>query len=219
MHSALSINNGIAWKSFRKALFLACVGLPSPVLAQTVTPHPSRQPAGAHHPRTGTAASPHAQATVRASNTAESISVHSAHRSHGQISIVSADAIRAQIPGASPLKALNRLPGVMFNSTDAMGLDIWSLQLYMRGFDQTQIGMSLDGMPLGEMVYRNYNGLSIGQAISSQNIAQVVASPVRDRRQRLRPTTWVARSPMSAGTPRKRRVPRLIRDLAAIPRS
>ncbi|MFT8674699.1 MAG: TonB-dependent receptor [Acetobacter sp.] len=114
---------------------------------------------------------------ARASTTAEEVQVAGILRSKAKMSVVSASMIRDQVTGASPLKALNRLPGVMFNSADALGQDVWSLQLYMRGFDQTQIGMSLDGIPLGEMIYRNYNGLPITQALASQNIAQVDVSP------------------------------------------
>lgn len=84
--------------------------------------------------------------------------------------------LREQVPGTSPAKALNRLPGVMFQSADPFGAYEWSISLYMRGFSQAQLGFTLDGVPLGDQQYNNYNGLSISRAITSDNVSSVDVS-------------------------------------------
>lgn len=78
-----------------------------------------------------------------------------------------------QVPGTNPLKVLAQLPGVQFQSDDPQGLDTYAVQLYMHGFVQNEIGMTLDGIPLGEPTFRNYNGLNPLQAISSENVERL----------------------------------------------
>ncbi|MBB5684662.1 TonB-dependent receptor [Sphingobium boeckii] len=73
-------------------------------------------------------------------------------------------------PGTSPLKAIEKLPSVNFQSADAFGAYEWSQRLSIRGFNQNQIGFTLDGIPLGDHSYGNVNGLHISRAISSENI-------------------------------------------------
>jgi iron complex outermembrane receptor protein len=63
-------------------------------------------------------------------------------------------------PGTSMQKALNFLPGVMAQSIDALGANEQSLSLQVRGFNTTHLGYTLDGMPLGDGAYNNYNGLT-----------------------------------------------------------
>jgi iron complex outermembrane receptor protein len=78
--------------------------------------------------------------------------------------------------GTSPLQALNKLPGVNFNSADSLGNYEWGSRISMRGFSQNQLGFTLDDVPLGDMSYRNYNGLHISRAISSENIGKIAVS-------------------------------------------
>lgn len=80
----------------------------------------------------------------------------------------------AQFPaGTSPLKAIEKLPGVNFQSTDPYGAYEWSTSIVVRGFNQNQMGFTLDGVPLGDMSYANHNGLHISRAIMSENIGRV----------------------------------------------
>jgi iron complex outermembrane receptor protein len=79
-------------------------------------------------------------------------------------------------PGTSPLKALEKLPGVSFQSADPFGAYEWSTHISIRGFNQNQLGFTLDGIPLGDMSYRNSNGLHISRAISSENVGSVTVS-------------------------------------------
>ncbi len=75
-------------------------------------------------------------------------------------------------PGTSIQKDLNFLPGVMAQSIDALGLNEQSLSLQVRGFSTTHLGYSLDGMPLGDGAYNNYNGLTISRALISENLGR-----------------------------------------------
>ena len=75
-------------------------------------------------------------------------------------------------PGTSVQKALNFLPGVMAQSIDALGLNEQSLSLQVRGFNTTHLGYTLDGMPLGDGAYNNYNGLTISRALISENLGR-----------------------------------------------
>jgi iron complex outermembrane recepter protein len=80
------------------------------------------------------------------------------------------------LPGTSPLKVLDKLPGVNFQSADPFGAYEWSTSFSIRGFNQSQLGFTLDGVPLGDMSYGNNNGLHISRAISSENIGSVQVS-------------------------------------------
>jgi iron complex outermembrane receptor protein len=89
--------------------------------------------------------------------------------------ITRADMLKA-VPGTSPLKVLEKLPGVNFQSADPFGSYEWSTRFSIRGFSQGQLGFTLDGVPLGDMSYGNNNGLHISRAISSENIGRVAVS-------------------------------------------
>ncbi len=75
-------------------------------------------------------------------------------------------------PGTSAQKALNFLPGVSAQSIDALGVNEQSLSLQVRGFSTTHLGYTLDGMPLGDGAYNNYNGLTISRALISENLGR-----------------------------------------------
>ncbi|NHN89785.1 TonB-dependent receptor [Acetobacter conturbans] len=138
------------------------------------TPHKTN----AHTPdKTQVAATPKkSRLSSLQSKKGETLSVVVRRISHGTQTTVSQSLIAQGIPGANPMKALGLAPGIMFNSNDSMGIDNYAAQIYMHGFQQQEIGMTLDDMPLGEMTYRNYNGLNPLQAISSENIARIDVS-------------------------------------------
>jgi iron complex outermembrane receptor protein len=85
--------------------------------------------------------------------------------------VTSADISRL-VPGSSPLKAIEKLPGVNFQSADAFGNYEWAVRISLRGFNQNQLGFTLDDVPLGDMSYGNVNGLHISRAIISENIGR-----------------------------------------------
>lgn len=93
-----------------------------------------------------------------------------------QVQGVTAAAIALEAPGTSPLKAIENLPGVSFQSADPFGNYEWSARITIRGFNQNQLGFTLDGVPLGDMSYGNHNGLHISRAISSENVAEVTVA-------------------------------------------
>ncbi|WDS38010.1 TonB-dependent receptor [Pseudoxanthomonas sp.] len=74
-------------------------------------------------------------------------------------------------PGTSLQKALNVLPGVNAQSVDALGSNEQSMTLSLRGFNSTRLGYTLDGIPMGDGAYNNYNGLTINRALISENMA------------------------------------------------
>ncbi|WP_199098163.1 TonB-dependent receptor [Dyella sp. ASV21] len=90
-----------------------------------------------------------------------------------QVQKVTSEDIKAQAPGTSPLKVIDKLPGVNFQSADPWGAYEWSTQIFLHGFDQSRLGFTLDGIPLGNMSYGTTTGLQITRAISSDNISTV----------------------------------------------
>lgn len=89
---------------------------------------------------------------------------------------LTAAALELEVPGTSPLKAIEKLPGVNFQSADPFGAYEWSTRIAIRGFNQNQLGFTLDGVPLGDMSYGNHNGLHISRAISSENVGLVTVA-------------------------------------------
>jgi outer membrane receptor protein involved in Fe transport len=91
----------------------------------------------------------------------------------------SAVALEAQevqkiLPGASPLKAIQTLPGVLFVTADPWGNNEQNESLFVHGFSTQQLGYTFDGVPLGDQSYGNYNGLSPSRAVTSENVDRVI---------------------------------------------
>ena len=80
------------------------------------------------------------------------------------------------LPGISPLKAIQTLPGVLYITADPWGYNEQNAQLFLHGFASNQLGYTMDGVPLGDQSYGNYNGLSPQRAIISENVGRVVVS-------------------------------------------
>ena len=87
-----------------------------------------------------------------------------------QVTEISNQDIKLTVAGASPFIAIQKLPGVNFQSADPFGVYEWSTRITLRGFNQNQLGFTLDGVPLGDMSYGNTNGLHISRAIIADNI-------------------------------------------------
>ncbi|HWK48656.1 MAG TPA: Plug domain-containing protein, partial [Steroidobacter sp.] len=87
-----------------------------------------------------------------------------------QVQRITSENLDVLPPGTSLQKMLNRLPGVNAQSVDALGSNEQSMSLSLRGFNTTRLGYTLDGMPLGDGAYNNYNGLSISRALISENL-------------------------------------------------
>lgn len=93
-----------------------------------------------------------------------------------QVQRISSADIDILTAGTSPLKAIQKLPGVNFQSADPFGAYEWAERVSIRGFNQNQLGFTLDGIPLGDGTYGNTNGLHISRAISSENIRETRVS-------------------------------------------
>ncbi|EQB14730.1 TonB-denpendent receptor [Sphingobium quisquiliarum P25] len=93
-----------------------------------------------------------------------------------QVQEIQSQDIVTLTPGTNPLKAIEKLPSVNFQSSDPFGAYEWSQRVTIRSFSQNQLGFTFDGIPLGDMSYGNHNGLHITRAISSENIGSVRVS-------------------------------------------
>lgn len=80
------------------------------------------------------------------------------------------------LPGISPLKAIQTLPGVVFETADPWGNNEQNEALFVHGFSTQQLGYTMDNVPLGDQQYGNYNGLSVSRALISENVGRVVLS-------------------------------------------
>ena len=68
------------------------------------------------------------------------------------------------------------MPSVNFQAADPYGSYEWAVRISLRGFNQNQLGFTLDDIPLGDMSYGNWNGLHISRAITDENIGRIVIS-------------------------------------------
>lgn len=89
---------------------------------------------------------------------------------------IPASEIQKILPGVSPLKAIQTLPGVLYVTADPWGNNEQNAQIFIHGFAGNQLGYTMDGIPLGDQSYGNYNGLSPQRAVISENVARVVVS-------------------------------------------
>lgn len=105
----------------------------------------------------------------------EEIRVFGGGSTRQMVTISSAELSRAA-PGTSAMKMLQRLPSVNFMSADPFGAYEWSTRMTVRGFDQDQLGFTLDDIPLGPMEYDSERGLNINRAIISENIRRTTVS-------------------------------------------
>lgn len=84
--------------------------------------------------------------------------------------------IQKILPGVSPLKAIQTLPGVLYITADPWGNNEQNAQTFIHGFASNQLGYTMDGIPLGDQSYGNYNGLSPQRAVISENVGRVVVA-------------------------------------------
>lgn len=93
-----------------------------------------------------------------------------------QTQTLKSEILDLKAPGTSPIKLVERLPGVNYTGADAYGAYEWAVRINVRGFAQQQMGFTLDGVPLGDMSYGNFNGLHISRALISENMGEVKMS-------------------------------------------
>ncbi|MBB5367858.1 MULTISPECIES: TonB-dependent receptor [unclassified Janthinobacterium] len=122
------------------------------------------------------AAAPEGEGEAAAATSAVQVVEVTGQGQSRQVQNITRADLQKAIPGTSPLLTLEKLPGVSFQSADPFGAYEWSTRFSIRGFNQNQLGFTLDGVPLGDMSYGNNNGLHISRAISSENIGRVAVS-------------------------------------------
>lgn len=93
-----------------------------------------------------------------------------------QVQQIAQEDLALLTPGTSPLKAIEKLPSVNVQGADPFGAYEWAQRVSIRGFNQNQLGFTLDGIPLGDASYGNVNGLHISRAIISENIGRTRVS-------------------------------------------
>ncbi len=93
-----------------------------------------------------------------------------------QVQELSSEALRTLVPATSPLKAIEKLPGVNFQSADAFGNYEWSQRISIRAFNQNQLGFTFDGIPLGDASYGNHNGAHLSRVVIPENVGSVRVS-------------------------------------------
>ncbi|WP_386069542.1 TonB-dependent receptor [Tahibacter sp. UC22_41] len=110
-----------------------------------------------------------AAAEAEASQTLDTVSVIGQGETRQVQRVLPEEAI-AKPTGTSPLKLLDKLPGVHVEAADPWGNYEWSTRISLRGFNQNRLGFTLDGIPLGDMSYGNTNGLHISRALIAENL-------------------------------------------------
>ena len=98
-----------------------------------------------------------------------------AHETRSTVALETKE-IQKVLPGANPLKAIQTLPGVNFQTADPWGNNEQNESLFVHGFSTQQLGYTMDGVALGDQQYGNYNGLSVSRAVTSENVARVTLS-------------------------------------------
>lgn len=93
-----------------------------------------------------------------------------------QVQQIDKTQIDQAVPGTSPIQMLQTMPGVHFVSNDPFGTDEWSSRISLRGFNHTQLGYTLDGIPMGNTDYHSGDGLSVTRAWISENLAELELS-------------------------------------------
>jgi iron complex outermembrane receptor protein len=105
----------------------------------------------------------------------ESISVIAAGETR-DVQSIDSKVLLEQAPGTSPIAILNRLPSVEITAADPYGAYEWAVRISVRGFNQNQLGFTLDDVPLGDMSYGNLNGLHISRAIIDEDMGHIALS-------------------------------------------
>ncbi len=137
------------------AVSLASLTLAAPVAAQQVAPSVAADPA------------------TETGDGADSAVVITGKRTTRSAVVLDATEIQKVLPGVNPVKAIQTLPGVQFETADPWGNNEQNIALVVHGFNQNQLGFTLDGVPLGDQSYGNFNSLSPQRAVISENVARV----------------------------------------------
>ncbi len=152
-------------RALRNALLCACAFAPMAAFAA----EPIQSTSATDAAKDGKTAATQADAAPSSLGT---VVVSAKGSTRSAVSISGAEIQKIQ-PGASPLKAIQTLPGVLYTTADPWGNNEQNTLLFVHGFSTQQLGFTLDGVPLGDQQYGNYNGLSPQRAIISEDVGSV----------------------------------------------
>jgi len=130
-------------------------------------------PIAAAHAADAAAVVPAADPTQPATDADQNAAIVVTSRRTRSVVTLEGKEIQKILPGISPLKAIQTLPGVTFLTADPWGNNEQNISLFIHGFSASQLGYTLDGIPLGDQTYGNYNGLSPQRAIISEDVGRV----------------------------------------------
>ncbi|ANJ66025.1 hypothetical protein A9404_00275 [Halothiobacillus diazotrophicus] len=103
----------------------------------------------------------------------------------GSVSVIGEGQVRAanavdrkefqeQQPGKNPVMALERVPGVNVNTADPYGIYEYGTNIEMRGFNSSQIGVTVDGVPMSNNAAAGGNPAS--RFMDSENLESAKVS-------------------------------------------
>ena len=138
--------------------------------------HCLAQAASADRPIATATAAPASPTAIPAGSTAVGEVIVTVSKTTRSAVALSGTEAQKLLPGVSPLKAIETLPGVTYTTADPWGNNEQNVALFVHGFSTQQLGYTMDGVPLGDQQYGNYNGLSVSRAVTSENVSQVVLS-------------------------------------------
>lgn len=94
-----------------------------------------------------------------------------------QVQAMKKEEFRTFAPGTNPMKMLNKLPGITFMSSDPLGIDIWSWDMYVRGFDVGALAFTVDGIPAMDIQnlvsQSNLGGVNVSQGAGGVDVPSV----------------------------------------------
>ncbi len=125
---------------------------------------------GAQHAAAGETAPPASTAADDAGATEVVVKLNKTTRSSVELS---GGELQKILPGVNPLRAIQTLPGVLFETADPWGNNEQNETLFVHGFSLQQLGYTFDNVPLGDQQYGNWNGLSVSRAVTSENVSRV----------------------------------------------
>ena len=157
----------ISLKSALRVALLATTALAAPVLV-----HAETNGGGSDVVATASNAAPGAPAP---SQDVGDVVVTATRTTRSSVSLGGVE-IQKLLPGANPLKAIQTLPGVLFETADPWGNNEQNEEVFVHGFSTQQLGYTMDNVPLGDQQYGNYNGLSPSRAVTSENVSRVTLS-------------------------------------------
>jgi|GEM_PF-741914 iron complex outermembrane receptor protein len=139
-----------------KTTFISVFGLIALSANAQLTPAPVKDPVSSEDPISMQAVVVNTVSSATANNVAEK------------------RMISLQTPASSVLNSIKYLPGVNISQGDAFGGDDWSTRITIRGFNEFQLGFTVDGVGTGFTSYGG--GTKPNRYIDAENLSSVVVS-------------------------------------------